>query len=271
MTFLGKTTGITELATTLRNLGYNVIVVPEAASLIFSSGATIEIENYTVTEAVEFQKNLMEVQIALENRFVRLAKIRKDPEIKSAVIFDRGLLDGSAYIDSEQWEAVMDEVGLTENDMFKRYDIVIHMVTAADGADKYYQLENNEARTEGKKLAIDVDRKLQRAYASHPNHIVIGNYDVSSFEEKIKMVENYILQTLKVVPINNYHRKYLVRDPKGELFDFLAKNHGVANFHLKDIFMGISDDKNKVTYIRSRVNFHIYLIRLIKEESSVLY
>lgn len=36
----------------------------------------------------------------------------------------------------------------------RRYDAVIHMVTAADGAEKYYTLANNEARYEDAKTAI---------------------------------------------------------------------------------------------------------------------
>ena len=30
----------------------------------------------------------------------------------------------------------------------KRYDLVIHMSTAADGAEKYYDLSSNKARSE---------------------------------------------------------------------------------------------------------------------------
>lgn len=250
----GKTTGIAELANTLRNIGFNVIVVPEAASLIFSSGATIDLSTYTMTEIVEFQKNLMEVQIALENKFARLATIKKQKgEKKSAVIFDRGLLDGSAYVEAEQWDAIMDEVGINKHTMLKRYDIVIHMVTAADGAEKHYQTDNNQARSEGLKLAIELDRSLQRAYASHSNQIVIGNYEVNGFSDKIQSVQNYILQTLQVVPINNYHRKYLVRDPKGELFQYLLENHGVADFTLVDRYISFSEDGKKIGYLRRRV------------------
>ena len=33
----------------------------------------------------------------------------------------------------------------------KRYDLVIHMSTAADGAEKFYNNDTNEARSEGLK------------------------------------------------------------------------------------------------------------------------
>lgn len=36
----------------------------------------------------------------------------------------------------------------------QRYDAVIHMVTAADGATKFYSGENNEARYETQDIAL---------------------------------------------------------------------------------------------------------------------
>ena len=52
------------------------------------------------------------------------------------ILIDRGLLDGSAYVDKENWQALLDDLGvntimLRDN----RYDGVLHMVTAADGAE----------------------------------------------------------------------------------------------------------------------------------------
>lgn len=67
------------------------------------------------------------------------------------ILIDRGLLDGSAYVSRGEWQALMDDlnmnvVSLRDN----RYDAVLHMVTAADGADKFYASLSNEARYESK-------------------------------------------------------------------------------------------------------------------------
>jgi len=48
-----------------------------------------------------------------------------------------------------------------------RYDAIIHMVTAADGAAQFYAAITNEARYESVDDAIDKDRKLQEAYMGH--------------------------------------------------------------------------------------------------------
>ena len=43
----------------------------------------------------------------------------------------------------------------------KRYNMVMHLVSAADGARQFYTLENNEARYETADQAVAVDQKLQ--------------------------------------------------------------------------------------------------------------
>ncbi len=40
-----------------------------------------------------------------------------------------------------------------------RYDHVVHMMTAAKGAEDFYQLDNNPARSEGLELARDLDAR----------------------------------------------------------------------------------------------------------------
>lgn len=40
-----------------------------------------------------------------------------------------------------------------------RYDQVVHMMTAANGAEAFYQLDNNPARSEGLELARDLDSR----------------------------------------------------------------------------------------------------------------
>lgn len=40
-----------------------------------------------------------------------------------------------------------------------RYDQVVHMMTAASGAENFYQLDNNPSRSEGLVLAREMDNK----------------------------------------------------------------------------------------------------------------
>ena len=65
-----------------------------------------------------------------------------------------------------------------------RYDAVLHMVTAADGAEKFYAALNNEARYESVAEAVNKDKKLREAYMGHKNWFMIDNMGVN-FDQKI--------------------------------------------------------------------------------------
>ncbi len=54
-----------------------------------------------------------------------------------------------AYTDDNVWQALLDETGWSTIQLRdRRYEAVIHMVTAADGAVNFYSDVNNEARYE---------------------------------------------------------------------------------------------------------------------------
>lgn len=58
-------------------------------------------------------------------------------------------MDGKAYMEPDSWQVLLDEYGYNLiNLRDKRYDAVIHLVTAADGAEEFYNLDNNLARYE---------------------------------------------------------------------------------------------------------------------------
>jgi thymidylate kinase len=102
----GKTTAISSIANILRDKGFSTMCVPEAATLIFSSGGILNMETYTVYDGMLFQKALMGLQIYLEKQFVDLIKIK--PEGRFAfVLCDRGLLDGSVYVEKKVFDALL--------------------------------------------------------------------------------------------------------------------------------------------------------------------
>ena len=56
-----------------------------------------------------------------------------------------------------------------------RYDAVFHLVTAAQGAERFYTLDNNQARSESPQEARDVDERLVASWNGHPRHYIIDN------------------------------------------------------------------------------------------------
>jgi len=95
------------------------------------------------------------------------------------ILIDRGLLDGAAYVSPSEWQALMDDLSMNIVMMRdNRYDAVLHMVTAADGASKFYASLTNEARYESVEEAVGKDKKLREAYMGHKNWIMIDNIGV---------------------------------------------------------------------------------------------
>lgn len=116
----------------------------------------------------------MQLQISLEEVFCEIGQMVKDQHV--VLLIDRGLLDGSAYVSKENWQALLDDTNLNMVMLRDaRYDAVLHMVTAADGAESFYASLNNEARYESVPEAVDKDKKLREAYMGHQKYYLIDN------------------------------------------------------------------------------------------------
>ena len=74
----GKTTALAAISQDLTQLGYKVLVVPEAATTIMKAGAMIANTNFTLRECVEFQKALMKMQTALEDSLIDIGQMVHD-------------------------------------------------------------------------------------------------------------------------------------------------------------------------------------------------
>ena len=136
----------------------------------------------------------MRLQIALEDSFLEIAKMIHDKDV--VILIDRGLLDGSAYLSQDNWQALMDDMGCSVPQLSdNRYDAVLHMVTAADGAENFYASVSNEARYESSQEAILKDRKLREAYMRHRRWTMISN-NFPDFNSKIKHAEEIVLRLM---------------------------------------------------------------------------
>lgn len=117
---------------------------------------------------VKFQINLMKTQIELEDVFAEIAS-DFNPNDPVVILCDRGVMDGAAYSSGPMWQALLDETGCSNSQLRdKRYDLVLHLVTAADGAEEFYTKANNEARFEDVKEAVKSDKRTQLAWVGHP-------------------------------------------------------------------------------------------------------
>lgn len=206
----GKTTALSWITNYFSKNGWKVIVVNEAATELITSGMS----PVDFTNPLTFQKLLMGTQLDKEDAVEVYAPCLKDKD-KVLVVCDRGICDNRAYQSKEDFEKVLNYFGINMTKAFDRYDAVFHMVTAADGAEEFYTLQNNIARSEGVKEAIELDRRTQNAWVGHPHLRIIKNK--GTFEDKLKNLMSEISNFLGEPEPYEIERKFLIRYPDTEL------------------------------------------------------
>ena len=101
----GKTTCLSRMSNFLRDRGFHVYSVPEAATMLFANGASQFTADTDEDTAVQFQIVLMRLQMALEDTFTALAQASAKQR-PCVLLCDRGTMDGSAYLSEEGWQQV---------------------------------------------------------------------------------------------------------------------------------------------------------------------
>jgi CYTH domain-containing protein/thymidylate kinase len=204
----GKTTALVRVIEHFSSLGFKVFTIPEVPTLFTQAGM-----NYlTKNEAFfyEGEKATLEIQLALEDKFMRMAEQCQKPTV---IVCDRGAMDISAYMTPEMWEEITRSVGTSTPKLRERYDAVLHLVSAADGAEQYYTTANNASRVEqmneeGLRIARTLDKKVIHAWTGHPHLRVINNHD--DFEAKMHRVLKEISNVLGLPQPIEEERKYIV-------------------------------------------------------------
>jgi len=204
----GKTTAQTRICTFFENLGWKVYRVPETARIIIAGG--VKFADLSGDALYQFQENLIRTMIQIEDTFFDLAA---ETQQNCLVISDRGVMDATAYMESGQWEQMKqnnswNDVELRDN----RYNQVIHLVSAAKGAEAFYTTDAN-ARFEDFDLARQRDDATSQAWVGHPYYDVIDN--TTDFESKVVRVMESICQRLNInatdrLSLDSKKRKFLV-------------------------------------------------------------
>lgn len=153
-----------------REIGENVVVVPEAATLLFSGGFPRPVDD----------AGRRAVQSAIYHVQHNLERVQADLYPDRVQLCDRGTVDGGAY-----WPGDPDEffeaVGTTCEEQLARYDACIFFQSAAVGN---MGIEGgNPTRVESNEQAIDLDRRLQSIWSRHPRFVMVPHNP--SFFKKI--------------------------------------------------------------------------------------
>ena len=127
-------------------------------------------------------------------------------------------MDNKAYMSEEEYQRLLEEFGLTKSTIMDRYDAVFHLVTAAKGAEEYYNLDN-EARTETVEQAVAIDDKTINAWTGHPHFRIIDNS--TDFDEKMRRLMKEISNVLGEPEPLEIERKFLIEKPDLEFLESL--------------------------------------------------
>lgn len=200
----GKTTAMVRIIEHFTGLGYQVFSLPEVPTMFSTSGVNYLTDNKKFFYQAE--KATLKLQLEMEDLYYEMAQECNKPVI---IVCDRGTMDISTYLTEDMWMAILNEGGYNEVALRDaRYDAVLHMVTAAKGAEEFYTTANNQYRSEGVELARELDDRQIKAWTGH-HHLRIIDNEVS-FEKKLHRVLEEISNVLGTpVPIEQ-ERKYIV-------------------------------------------------------------
>ncbi len=213
----GKTTALVRIIEHFSSRGFKVFTVPEVPTMFTQSGMDYLTKNKEFF--YEGEKATLEIQLALEDKFLRMAQACTEPCV---IVCDRGTMDISAYMQPELWEQLCKDVGYTTPQLRDdRYDAVLHLVSAADGAEQFYTTSNNASRNEtadeaGLAIARMLDKKVIGAWAGHSHLRVINNQE--DFNRKLNRVLKEISHVLGLPQPIEEERKYMV-EVVGEMPD----------------------------------------------------
>lgn len=257
----GKTTALAKIEQDLTEKGYKVFIVPESATELIKSGISPVDKNGI--GLYEFQKTLLIYQIQKEELYKKIAK--EFPHKNKVIIYDRGILDNKTYVSEEEFKKILNYVSnylnihLTETNIINRYDMVMHLVTSAEGDAKNYTLENNPARYESAEEARKMDKKSMECWTVHPNLQIIDNYE--TFEEKINIVLDTIHNFLgNPIPIRE-ERKFLVEDKisKRMLEDINYVETNVEQLYISTSATDKYERRLRKTTYKDGVNYYYHI------------
>lgn len=158
----GKSTALRAIADDLRRAGLPTIVVPECATFMVENGVDRVGMIGTPAGLLDFNYQYALLQLEHEARLGAIAvaaathssshRTGSGPpashRYQAVLLCDRGMMDSKCYMSPETWRKLCDKLGLEEPALCeRRYERVLHLVTAADGAEEAFTLVSGNEST----------------------------------------------------------------------------------------------------------------------------
>ena len=255
----GKTTALSYIQTHFTEKGYHVIIVPETATELILGGIT----PWGLNANLDYQLSQMSLQIEKEKIFFGAAQKVFGKE-KILVVCDRGTMDNKAYMDHAEFSRLCSSLGMGVTELRDRYDAVFHLVSAAKGAEKFYNTANNGARTETAEEAAALDDKIIAAWMGHPHLRVIDNS--TDFDQKLHRLIAEIASFLGEPEPCEIERKFLIQYPN---IKALESNPDCRKVEIIQTYLRSGKDEEIRVRQRGEDGHYIY-VKTIKKKISGL-
>lgn len=205
----GKTTGKNYAYEKLRDRGIRAFYTPEVATMIIEGGVRdiAELRKNDFKKFLDLEKQIFLAQLDVRRRFNAIAEIFEGE--RRVILFDRAEMDILAYVPEEYLKSLFEEAGLNIYGVRNSYDAVIHLVTAARGAEQFYTKANNRARQEDLEEARITDELIKNAWTGHPHLRIINN--TVDFEHKLRRLLQVISRALGIPVPLEIERKFLLQ------------------------------------------------------------
>jgi hypothetical protein len=207
----GKSSALALLRSRLCARGFQVLTVPENATHFLANSDGFQPEWAGTDAQVQMQRIFLEYQVAQEDAFKSFAQLH--PTKPAVLLLDCCTLNSKVYIADEQWPAVLQLPGRrqwTEEELFARYDLVIHMVTVAQhGNYEWGPGSNNPGRYHTPEQASEQDQRCLRVFANHPQLRVVPHFP--NFDDKIGKVVEFVNDALHIEGLAGKRRRRLCR------------------------------------------------------------
>ncbi len=249
----GKSSSLAYLTEKLSDHGFMVFVIPETATLITNNGIDRR-KMDKARQVVMFEETIFDMQLAFEETYKK-AVASIFPDRKKVILLDRGIMDIKAFIPHEDFRGMLRRKGLSEVNVRDRYNGVIHLVTAAEGAEEYYTGENNTARIESPEEARFIDQKTRESWLGHPHFKIIDNR--TDFKGKIARTFETISQLLGIRAPLERKEKYIVTSVEYGMLP-IHQVIQIEEIHLR------SKSKTEEVHIRKRGQHGAYLYFLFR-------
>lgn len=236
----GKTTLLTRVQEIFAERGYRVFIDHEAATDLITGGISP-----ATMGMYEFQKYCIALQLKKEQLFEQAANEIKGDNV--LIFYDRGILDDKGYVSEEEFTEILSGFDTTEEQARNYYDMVLHLTTAAKGAEEAYTLSNNAARYEEIEDARRVDDTILNSWNGHPNRVIIDNE--SDFEVKMRKAIQAIFAYLgKEKPVEIF-KKYLI-NINDEFMETIKGYDTLNKTHIEQYYL--LSTKNEEKRVRKR-------------------